>query len=216
MVEMVKMPRYAVCYLLWVKIQELCRKRPVIYFTNWFERYFRVFICKLILFERLLLRWLLLSSWGNFCELFRINFVQRCFIIAFAFRWTWEPGVPGSQGPPEPPGKPPGGVVYTRWGRKHCPSKTIEMYSGNKIFHFISAIKHWSYSALYSSLEWQPYNWVSNLQYRCDGRIILHCRWRRLKLSLSTIESDFREILQWDSSVNFYARCGVSYHWWTE
>ncbi|XP_028402090.1 short-chain collagen C4-like [Dendronephthya gigantea] len=41
-----------------------------------------------------------------------------------------EAGVPGPRGPPGPPGKPPGGVVYTRWGRKHCPSKTIEMYSG--------------------------------------------------------------------------------------
>ena len=46
-----------------------------------------------------------------------------------------EPGVPGPQGPPGPPGKPLGGAVFTRWGRKHSPSKTIEMYSGKKQFH---------------------------------------------------------------------------------
>ncbi|XP_028402157.1 collagen alpha-4(IV) chain-like isoform X1 [Dendronephthya gigantea] len=39
-------------------------------------------------------------------------------------------GAPGPQGPPGPPGNASGGVVYTRWGRKHCPSKSIEMYSG--------------------------------------------------------------------------------------
>ena len=46
------------------------------------------------------------------------------------------PGKPGAAGPPGPPGlkgEPggsTGGVVYSRWGRKHCPSGTNELYSG--------------------------------------------------------------------------------------
>ncbi|XP_046861840.1 short-chain collagen C4-like [Xenia sp. Carnegie-2017] len=43
-------------------------------------------------------------------------------------------GKPGPAGPPGPESKPTstGGVVYTRWGRKHCPktTKTVEIYSG--------------------------------------------------------------------------------------
>ncbi|CAB3977600.1 Hypothetical predicted protein [Paramuricea clavata] len=45
-----------------------------------------------------------------------------------------EKGAPGPAGSPGPQGESSstGGVVYTRWGRKHCPatSKTLEMYSG--------------------------------------------------------------------------------------
>ena len=48
------------------------------------------------------------------------------------------PGIPGEAGPTGPPGPKgeaggsTGGVVYTRWGRKHCPQTTgtSELYSG--------------------------------------------------------------------------------------
>ena len=48
------------------------------------------------------------------------------------------PGKPGEAGPAGPPGPKgeaggsTGGVVYTRWGRKHCPqtSGNNELYSG--------------------------------------------------------------------------------------
>ena len=48
-----------------------------------------------------------------------------------------EPGEPGKVGPVGPPGQKgesggAAGVVYTRWGRKKCPSGTNELYSGIK------------------------------------------------------------------------------------
>jgi len=42
-------------------------------------------------------------------------------------------GDPGLRGPPGPPGQPgarSGGVVYTRWGKRTCPTGTALVYSG--------------------------------------------------------------------------------------
>ncbi|XP_046845987.1 collagen alpha-1(XI) chain-like isoform X2 [Xenia sp. Carnegie-2017] len=53
-------------------------------------------------------------------------------------------GKPGPAGPPGPKGDTTstGGVIYTRWGRKHCPNttKTAEIYSGaigDRIIHTV-------------------------------------------------------------------------------
>ena len=48
-------------------------------------------------------------------------------------RLRGNPGKPGPAGPPGPKGESggsTGGVVYSRWGRKHCPTGTNELYSG--------------------------------------------------------------------------------------
>ena len=56
-------------------------------------------------------------------------------LINYTF-FLGSPGKPGNVGPAGPPGPKgeagvsTGGVVYSRWGRKHCPSGTNELYSG--------------------------------------------------------------------------------------
>jgi hypothetical protein len=69
------------------------------------------------------------------CLNFR-RFLVKVFIIHHICPGI--PGKPGEAGPAGPPGQKgepggsTGGVVYPRWGRKHCPSGTTELYSGTK------------------------------------------------------------------------------------
>ena len=61
--------------------------------------------------------------------------IKRLYLFLAGARG--EQGAPGPAGSPGPQGESSstGSVVYTRWGRKHCPatSKTLEMYSGKNV-----------------------------------------------------------------------------------
>ena len=68
-------------------------------------------------------------------EVFRYEYSVMFVWMFFPAGLPGKPGESGPAGPPGPKGESggsTGGVVYSRWGRKHCPqtSGTSELYSG--------------------------------------------------------------------------------------
>jgi hypothetical protein len=118
-------------------------------------------------------------------SIFVINYKTFIFISCRRTWWagrTWPCWVPRTM---QGESSSTGGVVYTRWGRKHCPatSKTLEMYSGKNVLLRRKTLPNINITLRLGAMSFEilglrdfclVYPWCTSFEIKLDGASIVN------------------------------------------